>query len=144
MTKSGGGDALEEPSQSTLKIDSQPKRIAARGRHRISGEQSGEVNQVNAVVKILAVRLKRQLRPILLRDANARRSVDGKRGPHPATSEVDAIHQHLSVLGHGFLFCPGKLNRQTGAVLLVCCSAWLASRPRKRPPVTGKYADPTM
>ena len=99
-----------------LEFESQPNAVTTGRSNTGAREKSGEIDQVNPVVKILYVCLQPHEQVFPLRQFGTNRTSERKGRPHPAPVKVHAIDNLLPELLNGILDGPIELGRQAAAV----------------------------
>src|SRR5271166_4205736 len=94
----------------------QAECVAAGRADGIAGEKAAEVEDVQAVVQVLAVGLKVESEFVGLIKLSAEGGVDGEGGLDVSAREVDAIDDRLAVLGQRLLVGSGEIKGQATAI----------------------------
>src|SRR5208282_2512227 len=94
---SGLGD-MGMQIRNSLKIRLQAHEATARRPDGVSGEQTGKVDNVEAVIHVLKIDLQTHGGAIALVEVGADRSVERKLGPHSPAAEIQASDHRRAVL----------------------------------------------
>src|SRR3984957_6272883 len=102
--------------QHTLKCSGKAEEIAAGGCDGAAGEESGEVDNVEAIVEVFNVSLETKRTGFFFVEFQASGNVDGESGANASVGEINTVHHLLTILGEGLSLGSGESKWQATAV----------------------------